>query len=336
MISEPKFADWCENLSQSLDSGLDINSHLESRGSIYKNTKYDRKVLANINTGERLYQAIGYPKSNNATFYQSIIKTGEIAGQLTEVLADLSEYIRFNVKIRKEIYRLILMFFLKIIALAAYLGGAMMMLEVVSRKKIDLLGLGLYGDAGATKLFLTACGGSVALALIGYICFKAINLKPVESLYLKLPLLGRCLRAFAMFRFTYAMKLVFNTEMGLRESVELIYGAAGSKVIKGKYNKTIEALDESKSFAVSLSTNSYIPENLIKSIEFAERAGKIPDASARLSVQFKEEAEKAFYKLKDFVNLMTKILIFLVCVGSVASLMWHVAVKPMIEAFKNF
>lgn len=90
MISKLQFAQWCEGLSDYVEAGIDIQSYLAEKSKKDKTfNKYNKLVHKNLSDGKHLYQAIILPKAIRKPFYPTVLKTGELSGNITSTLKTL-------------------------------------------------------------------------------------------------------------------------------------------------------------------------------------------------------------------------------------------------------
>jgi type IV pilus assembly protein PilC len=337
MISETKFANWCIELSDSIEAGIGIMSHLDNiEGSNNKEARYDRKVKRNLEEGKSFSEAIIYPSKRNKIFYSSLIKTGEVSGNLSHALKDLGEYIEFREDVQRKVRSLIVITFIKLIALACFLAGSTYLLELVGKPDIDLIGLGFKGKAGALRMLEFSALGIIFLALVTYLAFYFSRFSFFEKIYSLIPFLGKALKNFALYRITYTMKLSMNSDMGIEESMKLIFDSSGSNAFQKHHKKVMMKIGQGQTLFESTYKIKWIPDNLKKAIKYGEQTGKLPDMAERLSDQFKRKANDTLESLIGIVKMMMKFLILIICFSAVGSIIWSVAVKPMIEVFKNF
>jgi len=337
MISESKFASWCIDISDSIDAGIGIMSHLDNiEGSKAKEAKYDRKIRNNLEHGQSFSEAIIYPSKRNKEFYSSLIKTGEVSGNLSHALKDLGEYIEFREEIQGKVKGMIVITFIKLIALAAFPSGATYLLELVNQPNVDLIGLGFKGKKGAIEMFEYSLFALTGLGALTYLAFFLSKFSFFEAIYSKTPVLGSALKSFALYRVTYTMKTAMNSDMGIDESMKLVFDASGSRAFQKHHKKVMTKIQQGHSLFESTYKIKWIPDNLKKAIKYGELSGKLPDMAERLSVQYKKKASETLESLISIVKMTMKFIILGICFSAVGSIIYSVAVKPMIEVFKNF
>ncbi len=337
MISESKFANWCIELSDSIDAGIGIMSHLDNiDGSSGKEVKYDRKIKENLEQGKSFSESIIYPSKRNKIFYSSLIKTGEVSGNLSHALKDLGEYIEFREDIQSRVKSLIIMTFIKLIALAVFLAGATYLLELVGKPNIDLVGLGFKGKSGAIDMLEYSGLLITGLGILTWLAFYLSRFSFFEKIYSMIPVLGKALKNFALYRITYTMKLSMNSEMGINESMKLVFDSSGSKAFQKHHRKVMMKIQQGYGLFESTYKIKWIPDNLKKAIKYGEQTGRLPDMAARLADQYKRKANETLESLIGLVKMLMKFVILGICFFAVGSIIYSVAVKPMIEVFKNF
>src|SRR5205823_4836067 len=92
-----------------------------------------------------------------------------------------------------------------VIGLAIFIMGFVAASGPPGSKPVDMLGLGLFGAAGAIQ-WLAMSFGSIGAVIGGY--WLAANVfrqqRFLDGLLMRIPVLGGCMRSFAIARFSWA------------------------------------------------------------------------------------------------------------------------------------
>src|SRR5262249_51641063 len=159
-----------------------------------------------------------------------MVSVGEQTGSLPEVLDGLADHYENVVRLRRMLIAMItwpaiqLVAAILIIALVIYILGILSPPTASGQKPVDILGLGLMGTTGAIK-WLTMSFGSIFAILGGYYLVASVfrSKRFLDGLLMKIPVLGGCMRSFAIARFSWAFALTQQTGMPIDRSLELSF-----------------------------------------------------------------------------------------------------------------
>src|SRR5262249_25279467 len=159
-----------------------------------------------------------------------------------------------------QIFLPVVQFFLGIFIVAGMIFITGFLAESRGNQAPDPLGLGLRGAAGALK-FLGFTFGFIFLLAAGYLILKrTLPDKPlVENFLLRVPVIGPCLQAFALARFTLALGLTLDTGLSVVKALRLSLRATGNAAYVSRTPQIVRRLKNGEDLSMALAGAQVFP-----------------------------------------------------------------------------
>jgi type IV pilus assembly protein PilC len=230
-----------------------------------------------------------------------MVQVAEQTGSLPEVLKGLSSHYENLIRLRKSFIRQIswpviqLVIAILVIALLIYILGWI----AASRGGASISILpGLTGTVGA----ITWLGFNFGLFFGLFVIYQwtrhtIIGRQYLDPFLLKIPLLGKCLRSFAIARFSWAFAITQQSGMSIQPSLESSFKATSNGAFMGAYPEVWRMLQAGESLGDSLAATKLFPEDYIQMVHSAEVSGTVPEMLDHLSPQFEEDARHSLQAL---------------------------------------
>src|SRR6201998_1214219 len=333
-VSAKELAVFTREFSVMIDAGLPLVQCLEILASKQEN-KLFQKVLtgtrAAVEGGSNLSAAMKqYPKVFDP-LYSNMVEAGETGGILDTILQRLSSYIEKNVKLKAAV-KSALIYPIGVLSIAA--GVIILLLwKVVPIFATLFAGLGVDLPL-PTKIviglsnFVGSIFGLLILVGIGAVIFglKIWYGTPqgrylMDSLILKLPVLGILMRKIAVARFTRTLGTLIASGVPILEGLDITAKTSRNAVVEKALIKVRRSLEEGKSLTEPLKDSQVFPGMVTQMIAVGEQTGAM-DAMLQKIADFYEEEEDA--EVKDLVTALEPVMIvFLgVVVGGVVISMY--------------
>jgi type IV pilus assembly protein PilC len=231
-----------------------------------------------------------------------MIAVGEQTGSLPEVLDALAAHYENLVRLRRNFLGQIAWPAIQLVAAIFIIAGVIFLLGFVAStsggKPVDMLGLGLVGTAAAIK-FLAVSFGSIFAILGGYyVAAHTFRQKRfLDGLLMRIPVLGNCMRDFAVARFSWGFALTQQAGMQIGKSLEASFKATGNGAFVGASDRVVELVMSGEELSTALEAARLFPEEYLQIVQVAETSGTVPETLARLSPQFEEQARRSLSML---------------------------------------
>jgi type IV pilus assembly protein PilC len=333
-VKAKELAIFTRQFSVMIDAGLPLVQCLEILGSQQEN-KFFQKVLINtrsmVEGGATLSTAMRSSPKVFDGLYVNMVEAGETGGILDIILQRLSTYIEKNVKLQRAV-RSALIYPVGVLTIAG-LVIFLLLWKVVPIFATLFAGLGVTLPL-PTKIviamsnFVGSYFGLLIVAGIigGIFALKAWYGTPtgkyvLDSIVLKLPVLGLLMRKIAVARFTRTLGTLIASGVPILEGLDITAKTSGNAVVERALQKVRKALEEGKSLTEPLKESNVFPGMVTQMIAVGEQTGAMDAMLQKIADFYEEEVDSA---VKDLLTAMEPIMIvFLgVVVGGVVISMY--------------
>jgi type IV pilus assembly protein PilC len=168
-------------------------------------------------------------------------------------------------------------------------------------------------------LALVACVGFIVAIKVWYGTEKGRYI--LDSITLKLPVLGILLRKIAVARFTRTLGTLIASGVPILEGLDITARTAGNAVVERALQKVRKSLEEGKSLTEPLKESGVFPGMVTQMIAVGEQTGAMDAMLSKIADFYEEEVDAA---VKDLLTALEPVMIvFLgVVVGGVVISMY--------------
>jgi type IV pilus assembly protein PilC len=333
-VSAKELAVFTRQFSVMIDAGLPLVQCLEILAGQQEN-KFFQKVLTGtrsaVEGGATLSAAMRqFPKVFDG-LYVNMVEAGETGGILDTILQRLSQYIEKNVKLQRAV-KSALVYPVGVLTVA---GGVITLLlwKVVPIFATLFAGLGVTLPL-PTRIVIGASnfvGSYFGLAFLVAFAASIFGLKVwygtaqgrfiLDSILLKLPVLGILMRKIAVARFTRTLGTLISSGVPILEGLDITARTAGNAVVERALLKVRRALEEGKSLTEPLRESEVFPGMVTQMIGVGEQTGAMDAMLQKIADFYEDEVDAA---VKDLLTALEPVMIvFLgVVVGGVVISMY--------------
>ena len=318
-VNAKELAIFTRQFSVMIDAGLPLVQCLEILASQQEN-KFFQKVLTNtraqVEGGATLSAAMrGSPKVFDS-LYVNMVEAGETGGILDTILQRLSTYIEKNVKLQRAV-KSALVYPIGVLSVA---GGVITLLlwKVVPIFATLFAGLGVDLPL-PTKIvialsnFIGSIFGLLILIAFGGVLFglKVWYGTPqgrfvLDTIVLKLPVLGILMRKIAVARFTRTLGTLISSGVPILEGLDITAKTAGNAVVERALQQVRKSLEEGKSLTEPLKESEVFPGMVTQMIAVGEQTGAMDAMLQKIADFYEEEVDAA---VKDLLTALEPIMI---------------------------
>jgi type IV pilus assembly protein PilC len=333
-VDSKELAIFTRQFSVMIDAGLPLVQCLEILAGQQENKTF-QKVLTNtremVEGGSTLSAAMKASPKVFDPLYTNMVEAGETGGILDTILQRLSSYIEKSVKLQRAVKSamvypvgvltvaggVITLLLWKVVPIFATLfAGLGVELPLPTRIVIALSNfIGSYFGL----LILVAGVGSVVGLKVWY--GTPQGRFALDTVILKLPVLGLLMRKIAVARFTRTLGTLISSGVPILEGLDITARTAGNAVVERALLKVRKALEEGKSLTEPLKESDVFPGMVTQMIGVGEQTGAMDAMLQKIADFYEEEVDAA---VKDLLTALEPIMIvFLgVVVGGVVISMY--------------
>jgi type IV pilus assembly protein PilC len=333
-VKAKELAIFTRQFSVMIDAGLPLVQCLEILAGQQEN-KFFQKVLVNtrsmVEGGSTLSTAMRSSPKVFDGLYVNMVEAGETGGILDIILQRLSTYIEKNVKLQRAV-KSALVYPVGVLTIAG-LVIFLLLWKVVPIFATLFAGLGVTLPL-PTKIVIAMSnfvGSYFGLLIVAAIVGGIFGLKVwygtpggkfvLDTIILKLPVLGLLMRKIAVARFTRTLGTLISSGVPILEGLDITAKTSGNAVVERALQKVRKALEEGKSLTEPLKDSNVFPGMVTQMIAVGEQTGAMDAMLQKIADFYEEEVDAA---VKDLLTAMEPVMIvFLgVVVGGVVISMY--------------
>jgi len=318
-VNAKELAIFTRQFSVMIDAGLPLVQCLEILATQQENKTF-QKVLTGTRTavegGSTLSAAMKqYPKVFDP-LYTNMVEAGETGGILDTILQRLSSYIEKNVKLQRAV-KSALVYPVGVLTIAA--GVIILLLwKVVPIFATLFAGLGVDLPL-PTKIVIALSnfvGSIFGLLILVAIAAAVFGIKvwygtpsgrmAIDSLILKLPVMGILMRKIAVARFTRTLGTLISSGVPILEGLDITAKTSGNAVIEKALTQVRRSLEEGKSLTEPLKESEVFPGMVTQMIAVGEQTGAMDAMLQKIADFYEEEVDAA---VKDLLTALEPIMI---------------------------
>jgi type IV pilus assembly protein PilC len=336
-VKAKELAVFTRQFSVMIDAGLPLVQCIDILAEQQNNAFFKdvlRQVRQNVEEGSTLYAALEKHPKVFDSLYTHMVEAGETGGVLDLILQRLATLIEKVVKLKRSIVSASI-YPAAVITVAI---GAIAIIMIVVIPQFQQIFLGLLGPGEALPLptrivmaissFLAGWGGlGLLIALIGSaVGIKAYYKTPkgrwqIDSLMLKMPIIGGIIRKVAVARFSRILSTLLSSGVPILQSLDITSKTAGNVIIEDAIQKVRAGVERGENFVDPLKATDVFPHMVGQMIGVGEQTGAMDAMLGKIADFYEEEVDTA---IADLLGLMEPVLIaFLgVTIGSIVISMY--------------
>ncbi len=325
-ISNPDMVIFTRQLSSLIESGVNLLNGLNIVSNQTPN-KYFKSILSDITDkikeGKSLSESLGAHPYLFSSLYISLIRSGEVGGNLEQVLKRLADFLEKEEEFKNSI-RAALTYPAFVFAVSAF--TIIVLLGFVVPRLV-----GMFEDMGQalplpTKIlinisvFLRSYGWFVVFTIFMFIfLWRRLRYNPqgkfwLDRLRLKLPLLGKMVLKTEISRLMRTLSLLLSNGIAIISALDISISILENQLLKLEAQKFKERISGGLSFSRCLNESKLFPVFVANIVTVGEEGGTLERALLRIADDYEREVDRT---LKTLTRLLepTIILVMGVVVG---------------------
>jgi type IV pilus assembly protein PilC len=272
-----------------------------------------KQVSEDVRSGKELSEALGAHPRIFTNLYINMVKAGEAAGQLDEILTRLAEYQESTQKLRREIISAMTY---PVISIVMITGVATFLLIGIIPKFKDIFEQMGFGDRLPlpTKIVLKISDilrfNAFSVAIVVIIVYILVRWwKKTEKgayqydwLLLKLPVVGPLVQKIALSRFSRTFSTLVKSGVAVLGALEIVAATSGNKVLERAVEEAREAIRTGQPIAEPLSRSPVFPPMVVRMIAVGEHSGALEQLLEKISEFYDEQVSSTVESLTSLIE----------------------------------
>jgi type IV pilus assembly protein PilC len=318
-VDSKELAIFTRQFSVMIDAGLPLVQCLEILAGQQENKTFQKilnGVRGSVEGGATLSASMKQFEKVFDPLYYNMVEAGETGGILDTILQRLSSYIEKNVKLKRAVKS-------AMIYPIAVLGIAALVIILLLWKVVPIfiqlfngLGVDLPLPTRIVIMLSDFVGSIYGLMILVVFAGIVIALKfwygtpqgrmVIDTILLKVPLVGILLRKIAVARFTRTLGTLISSGVPILEGLDITARTSGNAVVERAITQTRKAVEAGRSLVEPLKETDVFPGMVTQMIGVGEQTGAMDAMLQKIADFYEDEVDAA---VKDLLTAMEPIMI---------------------------
>jgi general secretion pathway protein F len=336
-VRKVEIAAFTRQLSTLLRAGIPLAESLGALFEQVENVKFKSivgEVRVAVNEGSSLADALAKHPAVFENLFVSMVRAGELAGNLDEVLTRLADFLESSQRLKSKVQGAMVYPIIMIIVGSLIMG--VLMVAVVP----EITGMFAQQDKALpwnTELLIWLADVikdywwlMMGLTGAGVAAFAKWARSEAgrphwHTFVLKMPLVGPLARQIAVGRFARTLGTMLSAGVPMLRALETSREILGNVILMNAVDDARKAVAEGESLAVTLRRSGHFPPSVTHMIAVGERAGELESMLLRVSESYDAEVEMKLARL----TTMLEPLMLVAMGGAVAFVVFSILMPIM-------
>lgn len=293
------------------------------------------EVRSAVNEGSSFGDALAkHPKLFDELFV-SMVRAGEIAGNLDEVLTRLADFLEGSQKLKSKVQSA--MIYPLVMVVVGTLIMAVLMVKVIPNitsmfkqqgKTLPINTRMLIASSDFFRNWWWALGIGLVGALFWFVSWTRAKegRHTWDGFTLRLPVLGELARTINVSRFARTLGTMLEAGVPMLRALDTAKQIVGNVIIQQAIEDAKRAVTEGESLAQTLKKSGQFPPTMIHMVAVGEKAGQLEQMLERVATTYESEVDT---KLSRFTALLEPLM--LVFMGGAVAFIVFSILQPIMD-----
>ncbi|HWO21362.1 MAG TPA: type II secretion system inner membrane protein GspF [Kofleriaceae bacterium] len=317
-VKKTEIAAFTRQLATLLRSGIPL---AESLGALVDQTTNQRfkaqlaEVRTAVNEGTSFADALAKHKKLFDDLFISMVRAGELAGNLDEVLTRLADFLESSQKLKSKVQGAMIYPALMVVIGTGII--AILMIKVIPEitktftqqgRTLPINTRFLVGMSGFVGRNWLAIAGTLAVGGFAFTKWKASAAGKTiwDRFVLRLPGIGPLVRTINVSRFARTLGTMLQSGVPMLRSLDAAKETMGNVLLQRAIDDAKKAVTEGESLAQTLKKSGQFPPTMIHMTAVGEKAGQLEQMLGRVADAYEAEIET---KLARFIALLEPLML---------------------------
>jgi type IV pilus assembly protein PilC len=321
-VTRTELITFCFHLSQLLKAGVNIIEALTDLRDTVDNPGF-RQVIASlledIEGGLKLSEAManhGYCFDN---VFVALVKAGEQSGQLTQVLDELSENLKWQDEMASQAKKALVypaVVFVVIIAVIFVLMIFLVpQLAATFKTMVPKLPRETEALVWLSNIFVKwwyLLLGIPAATVICVLAFARSNERAqeaIDALGLKLPVLGELRQKIILARFSTYFAMLYRAGISVLDCIQICEKIVGNRIMEQGLQKVGRSISEGQGISQAFIATKLFPPLVLRMLRVGESTGGLDVALLNVSYFYNRQVREGISKMQQLLGPATTIVL---------------------------
>ncbi|MGE0398373.1 MAG: type II secretion system inner membrane protein GspF [Kofleriaceae bacterium] len=337
-VKKTEIAAFTRQMSTLIKSGIPLAEALGALVDQVTNVRFKTplsEVRTNVNEGMSFADALAkHPKLFDELFV-SMVRAGEVAGNLDEVLTRLADFLESSQKLKSKIQGAMIYPIVMLVVGVVIMGVLMVKVIPEITSMFTQQGKTLPWNTRLLIWFSSFIGKNILWLFLGTVIAIVIFIqwkgskdgKPTwHKFVLGLPVLGQLIRTINVGRFARTLGTMLQAGVPMLRSLDTAKQIMGNVILQRAVEDAKRAVTEGESLAQTLKKSGQFPATMIHMVSVGEKAGQLEQMLERVATTYEGEVDT---KLSRFTALLEPLM--LVFMGGAVAFIVFSILQPIMD-----
>lgn len=321
-VTRTELITFCFHLSQLLKAGVNIIEALTDLRDTVDNPGF-RQVIASlledIEGGQKLSEAMGSHGYCFDSVFVSLVRAGEQSGQLTEVLDELSENLKWQDEMASQakkamIYPLIVtvvivgvVFVLMTVLVPQLAATFKTLVPKLPRETEVLIALSNFFVRWWYLLLGLPAIAGVAVWMIAR-TNEGVQ-RTVDEVSLRLPVLGELRQKIILARFSTYFAMLYRAGISVLECIHICEKIMGNRVMEEGLQRVGRSISEGQGISQAFTATKLFPPLVLRMLRVGESTGALDTALLNVSYFYNRQVRDGIARMQTLLGPATTVVL---------------------------
>ncbi|MEO8100941.1 MAG: type II secretion system F family protein [Betaproteobacteria bacterium] len=327
-VSRKELITFCFHMDQLMRAGVPIIDALTDLRDTVENEGFKAitaSVLEDVEGGLKLSDAMAeHPQAFDQVFV-ALIRTGEQSGQLPEVLAKLTENLKWQDELSSQVRKAMMypifagtvifgVVFLLMVFLVPQLGVTMKALTPnPPASTMALIAVSLV----MKKYWFLFIGVPIAIVVGAIIVAKSSDDAKywIDGMKLKVPIMGPLMTKIILARFSTYFALMYQSGLGVLDCIQISEKIVGNKVIEEGLQRVGREINDGTGISQAFQNARLFPPLVLRMLRVGESTGGLDTSLLNVSYFYNRDVKEQMSKLQELIQPILTVVLGGVLIG---------------------
>jgi general secretion pathway protein F len=313
-VGKGDIANFTRQLATLLRSGIPLAESLGAQFEQIENVRLKvpvGEVRTAVNEGSSLADALAKHPKLFDELYVSMVRAGELAGNLDTVLSRLADFLENSQKIKGKVQQAMVYPILMIVVGTVLM--AILMIAVIpqitsmfkqSGKTLPLKTRFLIGVSDLMRDYILLIVPAIIGSIFGFAAWaKSPGGRPIwHRFVLQVPIVGKLARKINVARFARTLGTMLQAGVPMLRALDTAKMIVGNVILRKAIEDAKTAVTEGESLAATLKKSGQFPPTVIHMIATGEKSGQLESMLMRIADDNEAEVDRELGRLTSLLE----------------------------------
>jgi type II secretory pathway component PulF len=312
-------------------SGMSLLDGLSGIGQQSSNTRLSQAaslLCSKIEAGKSMYGSMFEHPETFPPIYVSLIKAGEISGNMETVLDDAMSYLNWKIKLKKDmvsalVYPLMVMtaVFILITILFTFVLPKLTAVLTSMNAELPLVTRIVMAASALIKNFwpLMLLAALALPAMLSFAYRNTFTRRLMDAFVLKIPVIGDLLRKFDYSRYFRTFATLFKTGMSVDKTLNISVSVVKNTSIADTFNSVTNHVLGGELLSKALSRTGGFPPLIVNMVEIGEKTGTLDSSLLNICDIYEKDVPETIKRIFVIIEPAIILMLGMIVLFTIAS-----------------